>query len=472
MKKKIIITIALVALIVSGFLFFGGTDTTDANEVTVPVTSGPFIIDVVTSGELQAKNSVEILGPTSLRDFRIYNVTIQSIVEEGKEVKKGDWIATLDKSEFQTRRQDKEIELEQKNSEYIQTQLDTTLQMRQARDELINLAYAVEEMKLKLEQSRYEPPATIKQAEIDMDKAKRAYDQAVENYQIKLKQNKTKMQIIASKLRKEQREYDAIIDLEKSFIIKAPEDGMVIYTKGWDGKQVKQGSQISTWSPVVATLPDLSTMLSKTYVNEVDVRRIKSDQPVDIGLDAFPDKLLKGSVTRVANVGEQRPNSDSKVFETNIEVQQSDPLLKPGMTTSNRIIVQVYDSALHIPLECLHSQADSITYVYKKAGLNIEKQEVQVGATNANEAIILKGLEQNDRVYLSIPRSANEKEIALLPELNGTRMKKEEEQEQEKMRTITLPDGSTREVTEEQYEKYEEMRKKRQAGTQATKPNS
>ena len=90
---------------------------------------------------------------------------------------------------------------------------------------------------------------------------------------------------------------------------------MVIYTKGWDGKPIKAGSQISTWRPVVATLPDLSVMLSKTYHNEVDVRKVKTGQKVEIGLDAFPDKKLTGVVTRVANVGEQRPNSDSKVLK-------------------------------------------------------------------------------------------------------------------------------------------------------------
>ena len=77
-----------------------------------------------------------------------------------------------------------QLELEQKQSEYIQVQLDTTLQMRQARDELINLEYAVEEMQIKLDQSQFEPPATIKQAEIDLDKARRAFEQAKQNYKI------------------------------------------------------------------------------------------------------------------------------------------------------------------------------------------------------------------------------------------------------------------------------------------------
>ena len=46
-------------------------------------------------------------------------------------------------------------------------------------------------------------------------------------------------------------------------------------------------------------------MLSKTYINEVDVRRVRPGQIVEIGLDAFPDKKLTGKVIRVANVGEQ-----------------------------------------------------------------------------------------------------------------------------------------------------------------------
>src|SRR5690606_12070834 len=112
--------------------------------------------------------------------------------------------------------------------------------------------------------------------------------------------------------------------------------------------------------PIVATLPDLSKMLSKTYVNEVDIRKVKPGQEVEIGFDAFPDKKLKGKVAKVANVGEQRPNSDAKVFEVEIEVFGTDPLLKPGMTTSNKIITKTIENALYIPLECLHSQYDSI----------------------------------------------------------------------------------------------------------------
>jgi hypothetical protein len=98
------------------------------------------------------------------------------------------------------------------------------------------------------------------------------------------------------------------------------------------------------------------------------------------------------------------------------------------MTTSNKIIVSVEDNVLFIPLESLHSHFDTITYVYKKEGINTIKQEVIVGATNANDAVVLGGLEEGDRVFLSIPEGQEDKELNLLPQMNGKRKKKQEEE--------------------------------------------
>ncbi|UII24511.1 HlyD family efflux transporter periplasmic adaptor subunit [Fulvivirga maritima] len=425
MKKILIIGGAIVALLIVYFLVFGEGSATDS-QLMATVERGDFEVKIITTGELEAKNSVEILGPSGLRNFGIFQVNIQSIAEEGTEVKKGAWIATLDPSELRGRITDVQADLDTRESEYTQMKLDTTLEMRQARDELINLKYDVEEKKIVLEQSQYEPPATIKQAQISVDKSKRAYDQAKENYKIKLKQNATKMRISAGKLNKAKRELDDLLELSNAFQIKAPEDGMLIYRKGWDGKPIKEGSQISAWDPVVATLPDLSVMLSKTYVNEVDVRKVKVGQKVQIGLDAFPEKELTGKVISIANVGEQKPNSDAKVFQVNVEIDGYDPLLLPSMTTSNTIITKHVPEVLHFPLESLHNQDDSITYVYKKEGLNIVKQEVQVGETNTTDAMILAGLEEGDRIYISVPGS-EEGEVQLLPELNGKRNKPEAE---------------------------------------------
>lgn len=445
MKRNLLIGAGAVIAMILVYFVFRENNAGEVTDIMATVKRGPFKVEIETTGELEAKNSVKISGPTQLRDFRIWNVTIQSIVDEGTVVKKGDWIATLDRSEFQNRFNEKQIELEKANSRFVQTQLDTMLQMRQSRDELINLKYGYEEKKIILDQSKYEPPATIKQNEINLEKAVRAYEQAQENYKIKKKQNIEKMREVSAELKKIQNEFNAMTEVLQAFNVLAPEDGMVIYMKGWDGKAIKGGSQINMWEPTVATLPDLTKMMSKTYVNEVDVRKVKTGQKVDIGLDAYPDKKLTGVVTRVANVGEQRPNSDAKVFEVAVEINGTDPTLRPSMTTSNKIIAHVVDSALYIPLESLHSQADTVTYVYKKQGIKTIKQEVIVGHTNANDAVVLGGLSENDRIYLSIPSGSAEDEINLLKEMNGKRKKEKEEDAQPAVigQTKVIPTAST-----------------------------
>ena len=423
MKKKLLIAAGVITVLSIGYLVVRGRGASNIADILTPVTQGTFKVEIETTGELEAKNSVKILGPSQLRDFGVWNVVIQNIVDEGTLVKKGDWVASLDPSEFQTKFSAKQIELEKENAEFVQTQLDTTLQLREARDQLINLKYAVEEKRIVLEQSKFEPPATIKQAEIDKEKAERAFQQAKENYLIKQRQNSEKMKEQSAEFRKVQNEFNNMTKVIQSFTVTAPESGMLIYHKGWDGKPVKVGSQISVWEPTVATLPDLTKMMSKTYVNEVDVRKVKAGQKVMVGLDAYPEKKLSGLVTRVANVGEQRPNSDSKVFEVSVEINGSDGSLRPSMTTSNKIIAKTIDKALFIPLECLHNEADSVTYVFKKDGMNVIKQEVMIGETNTNNVVILGGLTTSDRIYLSMPSGTDGDKVALLKEMNGKRRK-------------------------------------------------
>ncbi|HZX74266.1 MAG TPA: efflux RND transporter periplasmic adaptor subunit [Cyclobacteriaceae bacterium] len=438
-KRNVIIAGVAFAALLTTYFIVQGNKSSDAVSLMSEVKKGQFRVEIETTGELEAKNSVKVLGPAGLRNFRINNITIQTIVDEGTVVKKGDFIASLDRSEFQSRYEEKKLALEKEQSEFTQIQLDTTLLLREARDQLINLKSVVEEQEITLEQSKFEPPATIKQAEISVKRAKREYDQAIENYKIKKRQNTEKMKEQSTELRKAQGEFNELTKLSEGFRISAPEDGMVIYRKGWDNKPIKAGSQVSLWDPTVATLPDLSIMLSKTYVNEVDVRKVRQGQFVEIGLDAYPDKKLSGTVTRVANVGEQLPNSDAKVFQVDVEIKGSDPSLRPAMTTSNKIVAAVVEDALFLPLECLHNEADSITYVFKKNGGNTSKQEVIIGATNANDVVILGGLSEGDRIYLSIPDEMGGATVSLLPEMNGKRKKPESKDQEPEIKVPGIP---------------------------------
>ena len=200
----------------------------------------------------------------------------------------------------------------------------------------------------------------------------------------------------------------------KQFTVTAPKAGMVIYKRNWDGNKMGVGATVNAWDNVVAELPDLSEMMSKTYVNEIDISKVKTGQQVQIGIDAFPEKKFTGKVIEVANIGEQQQNTNAKVYEVRILVKEFDSILRPAMTTKNTILTSMVDSVLFIPIEAIFNQ-DSITFVYKKDGGSAVRQQVVVGLSNDNEIIIRAGLTEKDEVLLVPPEKAEKLAIENLP---------------------------------------------------------
>jgi len=379
-------------------------DKTEKN-IFAEVKKGDFEISVFTTGELEAKNSIQINGPEGLRSANIFQVKITDIIAEGTVVKKGDYIAALDKAEVGNKLKDASTELQKFQSQYNQTQLDTALQLRQARDEIVNQDFTLKEKQIALEQSAYEPPASIRQIQLDFDRTSRAMEQAKKNYELKRNQLVAKMEEVSASLNQARNVFDRLTELLQQFTITAPEGGMLIYQREWNGKKRGVGSTVGVWDPVVATLPDLSVMSSKTFVNEVDIRKIKIAQIVELTLDAYPEKKLTGSVISVANVGELSPKNDSKVFEVVIRINEKDTTLRPAMTTGNKILVSRLKNVYSIPLESIHNEGDSLSYVFVKDGLSMIRKQILTGETNENFAVVRSGLDGNESVYLSAPKN-------------------------------------------------------------------
>lgn len=427
MKRKTLIAIVVPVALIAALVLYSVLSGKDKEIVLeTEVQYGQFDIAVMITGELQAIRETEIKAPSSLRsrNLRIHRVKIQDLIPEGTVVDSGDWVATLDRSEADNSLKDILDNLEKQESEYMRTKLDTTMQLRQLRDDLINLNFAMEEAEITLEQSQFEPPATIRQAEISLEKASRAYDQASQNYGLKVKQAQAEMREAEINLARDRRSKSEMEAVMKQFDIMAPASGMVIYKKDWNGQKRTAGSEINTWDLAVATLPDLSAMISMTYVNEIDISKLNEGQEVKIGVDAFPEKRFTGEVIEVANIGQQLPNTDAKVFEVRIALNQRDTILRPSMTTSNEVITNILDSVLFVPLEAVHAN-DSLTFVYTRGG---KKQIVVLGESNENNIVVEMGLNKGDRLYLSIPSDTESMAYTGLELIEEIEKRKAEEQ--------------------------------------------
>jgi HlyD family secretion protein len=410
MKNRIIMGAVILALIAAIF-FFVNRGKKETGEILVPVKKGEFVVNVSTTGELIAQVSEPIKGPEGLREARIFEVKISDMIPDGSIVNVGDYVATLDKTEITNRIKDIELELEKLDSQFIRTRLDTTMEMRNAREELINLKFSFEESKITVEQSIYEPPATQRQSKLQFDRTQRTYEQAVKNFRLKQEKSIANIGDVERALKNSQQRYDNLVNLVQKFTIYSPKAGMVFYKRNWDGTRQGIGSNVSTWENIIAEIPDLTKMISKTYVNEIDVSKIVIKQQVEIRVDAFPAKKFTGTVQSIANVGERMRGSNAKVFEVIINLHEANSILRPAMTTQNLITTATVKNVIYIPIECIH-KVDGLSFVYSK---NRTRKEVKPGQSNDNEVIIKEGLAENEMIYLVAPEKSDEWPLFTLP---------------------------------------------------------
>ncbi|HEU4829584.1 MAG TPA: efflux RND transporter periplasmic adaptor subunit [Gemmatimonadales bacterium] len=401
-------------VLVPGAWLLASDPATAEPELVGTVEQGDFVVTVTTSGELRAQKFVEITAPPDARLAEAYQMKILSIVPEGTTVKEGDVVAELDRSTLASKIQEFTLALQKAEAVYEQAMLDSTLNLSKAREDMRSMELALEEKKIAKDQARYEAPSVQRQAEIDLERAVRALAQAKLDYKTKTEQAQAKMREVGADLERQRGKLAVVQQVMQQFTIRAPAPGMVIYVKEWNGKKRTTGSQVSAWDPGVATLPDLTEMESITYVNEIDVRKIAVGQPATITLDSDPDKRLVGRVTAVANMGEQRPNTDAKVFEVKVIVVGADTTLRPGMTTGNAIETLRIPNALFVSLEAINSE-NGVPHVFRQVGGSVVKQEVETGAANDDEVVILRGLEEGDRVLLVPPQNAAELDLVRLP---------------------------------------------------------
>ncbi len=403
MKKTVIITTIIVLITLSGLLAFVNLTSEDLSQYSyAQAEKGPFEIVVSATGQLDAENSVDINGPDIVanRNFRATGIKILDLVPEGTIVKKGDYIASLDRTNFDNRLKDEMENLQNIRNDLQMALLDSAVTLTGLRDEIKNQDYALEEAEILLDQSEFEPPAVQYKAELAVDRQKRTLEQQKKTYYLRYRQTLANIRNLQTKLERQDRIVTDLQDVLAGFTIIAPSDGMLIYKKDRLGNKIEAGSTIYPWFPAVATLPDLSSMLSKIYVNEIEINKVREGQPVLVTVDALHGKAFKGTVASIANIGEILPNSDSKVFEVLVKIDDNDPALRPSMTTGNRIITKSFQDVVYVPIESVQAGSDNIPFVYTRDG---RKQIVVPGESNDKNIIIEQGLTAGTSVWIVNP---------------------------------------------------------------------
>ena len=137
-------------------------------------------------------------------------------------------------------------------------------------------------------------------------------------------------------------------------VIKAPMSGTVTQLDIEQGEIVTSGRSAFSQSPPIMTIADLSKMVVKTFINEVDMERLQEGQTANITIDAFQTHRFTGNVYEISPSGQQQDNIIS--FEVMIEVNDSSGNIRPGMSADVDIITYEEKNVLLIPIDAVISK--------------------------------------------------------------------------------------------------------------------
>ena len=447
-NKKILLAVLAAILIV--ILFFSlRKSEVDYSQITVEVKRGTFNAFVFSSGQLESEKSENIEIPEKLKDreLRIWELTITHMVDEGTQVDSGDYVATLDHTAVEEQIKLAQDEMDKTLSEYEDSKIDSNLNLSNQRDVIVNSRLDLAERKIIMDESVYESPSIQKKASMDLDKAKRKLDQDQQAYILKKKQEENKVDRKYINYRQILERSQGLHELFNQLEIRSPKAGIITYYKYPWGEIVKTGFKVGSYSSIIATIPEMSNLISRTYINKIDISKVKIGQNVKLGIDAFPEKQLTGQVIAVANIGQAMPNSDAKVFEVKIKIFEKDKELKPAMTTSNAIEAGTFTDTLMVATDAVFEN-DSMKFVYLGKE-NPVKQIVWLGDENENNVLVKKGLKAGDVVWLTEPANSAElklKGIEIYAEIkkekeNAKILAEKEREELSKKQPVPIPAG-------------------------------
>ena len=210
------------------------------------------------------------------------------------------------------------------------------------------------------------------------------------------------------------------------FEVTAPMSGVVIARPVEIGETITSGVSSFNAGTVLITIADLSEMLIKADVNEVDIGRVSTGQPVVIRLDAFPFERYAGVVSFISPAA--KAVEKVKVFRVEIQPDAQHPQFRPGMTANVTIEGQKKQGVLTVPTESVFTRGDDqvvfvlpgdfatrIPEAERKAAKGgridvspfwkdvFETRVVQVGLASSDRVEITGGLKAGEKVALDDP---------------------------------------------------------------------
>jgi HlyD family secretion protein len=403
-KRKIVGGLVVAAIVVAIAGVSGAFGRGDAVDVpTTAVVRGEFIDYLQVRGEVKAVRSIPLTAPSSAGDLQILEMA-----KNGTSVKKGDVVVRFDPVPVQRTHAEKMSELKQAEEEIGKTEAQYHIQEQQAKTDVDKTRYDVQRAELDAATQELLPRLEGEQKKVLLASAKEKLREAERKLQALREITKAE---IASKRQKRDKARMDVQAAERqlgALQLVTPVDGVVTIMPNWRAccppPEFKAGDR--AWpGQIIADVPDLATLRVTAKLEEAERGRMQAGQKVVVRADALPDRELTGRIGDISALARIDFSNwpPQRNFDLIVQLDQTDPRLRPGMNTSVRVAVDRLPDVVLIPVRAVFEKnGRSVAYVARSRG-GWDERAVQIGRRGQEQLVVTDGVKPDERVALKDP---------------------------------------------------------------------
>ena len=303
---------------------------------TATVTRQDFVRSIRLSGTVEAVDSTTIATPR-LSGPASQSLVITKLIKAGTPVEKGDLVVEFDRQTQLATALDRRAELNDLEQQIKKK--DAGERAARSRDdgEILLAESALSRAKLETVKNELLPKIQAEKNNLAVEQTTATLNQLKETYALKRKAAEADLQIL--KIRRDRAESamrQAETNAERMAVV-APISGMAVLRTVWKANtmaEVQEGEEVRAGVPVVDVV-NPKTMRVRARVNQADINELQLDQPVKIGLDAYPELSFDGKIAQISPLGVVSTLSPkARVYVVLIQVNGSHPKLMPDLTAS------------------------------------------------------------------------------------------------------------------------------------------
>jgi HlyD family secretion protein len=324
-RRWIIVAAALVVALVVWLVFFRDTSGGDPSHELAKVDRGNVETSVSSSGSVSALVTVTV-------GSQISGILQQVLADFNSRVTKGQLLAVIDPSTYQSRVRSAEADL-------VVQQATVGSQEVQVSNAQVSLDQAKRD---------YDRAQTLANQGLvstnDLEKARNTHEQAQNNLKIaEANLNNARAQTVKVRANLDQ----VRIDLSRTEI-RSPVDGVVVSRNVDTGQTVAAAMQAPELFKIAQ---DLSSIQIETKVDEADIGSIREGAAATFKVDAYPERNFQGRVVQVRINGQT--TSNVVTYSVMVQAENRDRILLPGMTANVKIITNRREDVLRVPNSAL-----------------------------------------------------------------------------------------------------------------------